>query len=431
MCFVGTVLFLCIQCAFANSYTDSYNRYINGEIQNLVLPDTFLGDNDSTKYNPCEKTSGTQYRTLIEKSGMKCSGQWCNSTGGYGCPSGTNTECYNAIHIISPTTSLSEFPKEYNRDILGNYIMGYGLWRSQLSGMKNWANEKFEKQDVIGKNIFEIASQNVMRCSGTPKPTPSPTKIIIPTPPPTPATFKHTVTYNEWKQGTFAHDNFFQRSAYLGYSSNIDPCTSMSKDKYIRLLKDNGVGCTGRWCIDEEWKCRVGDNQECYNLEHIIDKQNSNVEFGDKFNKDIVGNYIFAYGRWNQEIGRMKDWPSIKNEKIEVYGNDIFSKAYRSVRECSDPDILLQSDSNEGYGIVEPISIAILGLSIFIITKTLDRRNKIEMEEGNLEEGDVSPTPNEMYENIDGVLEHTEGNECTEGTEGTHTNNEGEGTTIQ
>lgn len=146
---------------------------------------------------------------------------------------------------------------------------------------------------------------------------------------------KHTSYYNEWKAGNFNHDDFFQRNTYLPFS-NIDPCMEInSREDYINLLKQLNIKCEGKWCINGEWKCKYHNSRDCYNREHIIDLKNSEVEFDATYDKDIAGNFIMAYGAWNQEIGRIKDWNSIKAEKSEIYGQ-IFNMAYNNVKQCHD-----------------------------------------------------------------------------------------------
>lgn len=220
----------------------------------------------------------------------------------------------------------------------------------------------------------------------------------------TTSVYKHTKTYLEWKSGTFFHEDFFSRDTYLGHYPKLDPCTVLTKNQYIKLLKDNGGKCSGKWCIDGEWKCRSGDSQECYNLEHIIDSKNSDTEFGPSFNKNILGNYIFAYGRWNQEIGRIKDWSSIKNEKKEVYGKDIFDRAYQTVYECHKGYI--EKEETNLNGILYIIVICGVWIAIFAFFRLREEQKKIVIEDEELKE--FSLLDEEQNNNI--PLEDLEGN---------------------
>jgi hypothetical protein len=231
--------------------------------------------------------------------------------------------------------------------------------------------------------------------------------------------YKHTAIYNEWKSGVFNYNDFFMRDSYGGFL-NIDPCTPMpssqssAKKKFISILKENGIECEGRWCIDDEWKCGFGDSEECYNLEHIIDKKNSDVEFGDDYNKNILGNFIFAYGKWNQQIGRIRDWESIKNEKREIYGN-IFSQAYMFVRDC--PDTRYQSslyeDIGDNYAWIIFGVILCGAIGFYVIHR---HRLKVIALREDIENGEDVDNVNKDYENV--------GDSNTETNEDTSNNDE-------
>lgn len=178
---------------------------------------------------------------------------------------------------------------------------------------------------------------------------------------------KYTSVYSQWKNGYFKYEDFFQRDTYIASKFGLDPCMPLTKTEYIQLLKKNGIYCSGKWCIDGEWKCQYGDSQECYNLEHIIDQKNSDPEFGSKYNKNILGNYIMAYGRWNQQIGRVQDWELIKKEKEEVY-KDIFRSASNSVKRCSHSffdDEMIEDEINDIENFVNFITLVFIFTVIF------------------------------------------------------------------
>jgi hypothetical protein len=323
-----------------------------------------------------------KYNRFLWDNNIRCiNGKWCDNDKGFSCSDkSAKGGCYQAMHIISESNSLAEFPEKYDRNILGNRIMAYSSWVSGTGKAGNWENDKVEKKDVLSKSIFDAAAWNVKMCYE---------KSIGVVHPPE-SDYKHTTTYNEWKAGVFNYNDFFMRDSYGGFL-NIDPCTPMpssqssAKKKFISILKENRIECEGRWCIDDEWKCGFGNSEECYNLEHIIDKKNSDVEFGDTYNKNILGNFIFAYGLWNQQIGRIKDWPSIKNEKREIYGN-IFEQAYQSVRDC--PDTKYQSslyeDVSDNYGWII-FGLAIGGtIGFYIICKHRLKVMKIRNDDENI-----------------------------------------------
>lgn len=395
---ISCVLWVLVSVVY--THTTAYNDYKSGKIKTLALPNTFLGNDIGV--DPCTKMTSTAFRSLLEKRGVRCTGEWCDSSGNFGsCPSANH--CYNAMHIISPNTSISEFPIKYNREILGNYAMAYNRWVSAFGGMKKWDIEKIEKSDVLGSAIFNRAKYLVEWCSTrAPSPiNPAPSPKYVPTPSP----LKHTALYYEWKAGRFQHDDFFQRNTYIGNAFGIDPCTPMGKDAYISLLKKRSITCDGKWCVDGEWKCNWGNSEDCYNLEHIIDTKNSNPEFGTEYNKNIVANYIFSYGKWNQANGRLKDWESIKNEKIEIYG-DIFGSAWRSVKDCSATFPPSPEKDDATAEIIEDTMNVIAILFILGI---------VGFGMGRLYSATI--IEEELEEDISEIVEANEANEVTESTE--------------
>jgi hypothetical protein len=392
-------LFLCFCIGLVLSHTTAYNDYKTGKIKTLALPNTFLGNNAGV--DPCMKMKSTDFRSLLEKQNIRCSGEWCDSSGGFSCSDNAiKGGCYNAMHIISPTISQKEISAVYNRDILGNYAMAYNHW---IQGMKTWDIEKIEKSDVLGSSIFNRAKYLVEWCSTrATSPTPTPKYIPTPTPKyiPTSSPLKHTSLYYEWKAGRFQQEDFFQRNTYIGALPHIDPCTPMKKDAYVSLLKKNGITCNGKWCVDGEWKCSWGNSEDCYNLEHIIDTKNSDPEFGPEYKKDIVGNYIFAYGKWNQQNGRLKDWENIKNEKLEIYG-DIFGHAWRAVRLCpttipakeEDAPTEMVEDTMNVIAVVFILGIIGFGIGRLYSVPTTEENNELSEDNDELPTEDVLTEP--------------------------------------
>lgn len=104
-------------------------------------------------------------------------------------------------------------------------------------------------------------------------------------------------------------------SLYLNYTYGgrlfgIDPCKKFTARKeYINTLLNLGLKCNGTWCREGKYDC-VYENNNCYQVEHIVDLSNSN----NNCSKNIYGNLIMAYGVWNQQVGRL-NWNHVKNEK--------------------------------------------------------------------------------------------------------------------
>lgn len=147
------------------------------------------------------------------------------------------------------------------------------------------------------------------------------------------STALHTETYDQWKAGHF-HDTFYLPDTFL----DKHRCTALSSDnskrreQYIKLLSDNNIECQGSWCIDGKFKCLQGNSKSCYNIEHIVDTKQSILP---NHNKNIVGNIIMAYGKWNQEMGTML-WDNVESEKREIYGNSIVDMAIENIQFCHD-----------------------------------------------------------------------------------------------
>lgn len=104
----------------------------------------------------------------------------------------------------------------------------------------------------------------------------------------------------------------------------LNQSITMTRDQY-RALIQRTIPCTGFWCIDSQWKCIIGDSRNCYNVEHIIPSANSIPEIAG-CSTDVRGNYIMAYGAWNQALSN-----HYYGEKAMVYGDEIMKSAYAAV----------------------------------------------------------------------------------------------------
>lgn len=111
---------------------------------------------------------------------------------------------------------------------------------------------------------------------------------------------------------------------YFDPDTYLESSNSMSVEDYKNTIKTN-IQCTGEWCIDNKWGCKVGDSKNCYNVEHMIPKAN-NISQIKGCSLDIRGNYIMAYGAWNQALSN-----GYYGEKTFIYGNERMKSAYRSV----------------------------------------------------------------------------------------------------
>jgi hypothetical protein len=130
---------------------------------------------------------------------------------------------------------------------------------------------------------------------------------------------KTTVYLSRFKTGSGNQNYFYFDPDTYNYSLE-----TTTNEKFRRLMKNN-VKCTGKWCVDGEWKCKLGNNRDCYNVEHIIPQANQITDI-QGCSLDIVGNLVMAYGAWNQELSN-----SYYGEKVIVYGSTIVKSAYISI----------------------------------------------------------------------------------------------------
>jgi hypothetical protein len=68
-------------------------------------------------------------------------------------------------------------------------------------------------------------------------------------------------------------------------------------------------------------------------MDHIVDVKNSLHGYQEQ-DFMILGNVIMAYSTWNIQVGQLA-WESVKLEKREIYGIDIFDAAMEHVMRCA------------------------------------------------------------------------------------------------
>jgi hypothetical protein len=137
------------------------------------------------------------------------------------------------------------------------------------------------------------------------------------------------------------------------------------------MLAVLGIKCSGLWCRNGQFTCGPG-NLDCWQMEHIIDL-NGSPAVGCDLN--IVGNVVMAYGRWNNEIGRLS-WRDVRHEKTLVY-KQIFELAVENVLKCgcnitdnTQLDYYLIRAGLHGSELESFILIIILAASIVIFMTT-------------------------------------------------------------
>lgn len=156
----------------------------------------------------------------------------------------------------------------------------------------------------------------------------------------------HTGTYQQLKEcdASFGYERqaAFVRQTFGGSLSNYDPCMNVTLQRYKRMIAESGLGCPyenyrclpkagGAACgADHTFTCK---KTPCYHMDHIVDIKNSLHGYQEQ-DFMILGNVVMAYSTWNIQIGQLA-WESVKLEKREIYGPDIFDAAMEHVMRCA------------------------------------------------------------------------------------------------
>jgi len=153
---------------------------------------------------------------------------------------------------------------------------------------------------------------------------------------------EHTQSYQDhWLHGKNRDYYFYDEMTFGMDLDFLEPCKEMTAQEFRSQLKkaqrQDLIKCTGAWCIEGEFKCKQHDSQTCYNVEHIIDRAGPEIST-NREDKDIVANYVMAWGLWNQEIGKFTktNYSVVKNEKSLIYGSRRISQVRQKIQECID-----------------------------------------------------------------------------------------------
>lgn len=146
--------------------------------------------------------------------------------------------------------------------------------------------------------------------------------------------FEHTKIYDELWDGKNDNNMFYDNNTF-GLNIYQDPCKKITNNKYFRDYVNNHTECTGKWCIDGIFGNCGGSERNCYEVEHIIDKN------GPEFNvstscKNIAGNIVMAWGKWNSALGGLAsfDYKANINEKKIVYGRHMIEMVKLQIQRC-------------------------------------------------------------------------------------------------
>ena len=143
----------------------------------------------------------------------------------------------------------------------------------------------------------------------------------------------HTTSFNEnWLK----HENkdfTFYDSDTFGINIYSNSCVIIKNNNVFRNYVKKNIECTGKWCIEQEFKCGAGSKRNCYEVEHIIDIKNP--MFDDNC-KNIAANLVMSWGKWNAGLGGM--YPNLNNieqEKNIVYGSYRVNQVIDQIQFCN------------------------------------------------------------------------------------------------
>lgn len=124
----------------------------------------------------------------------------------------------------------------------------------------------------------------------------------------------HTASFTEYWASTGNNNyRFFHPGTFGADFSDDAACQLISDNRDFRAIINAALPCQGLWCQDGMFKCPSGDSRACYNVEHIIDQN------GKEFPPELT-NMVMAWGRWNQENGRLaqRNYQAAQQEKVQI-----------------------------------------------------------------------------------------------------------------
>lgn len=133
----------------------------------------------------------------------------------------------------------------------------------------------------------------------------------------------------------YPNDLWYQGAYYAGSHVTQYPPHRMNNRYYLeceRIEFDfyrnlNHPICAAKWCQTGTMYI-IDDTTDHYSIMHII----SNTTHNTDCNLDMIGNYLFVYNKWDQELQNLDPVKAIE-EKQFVLGN-IYKRAIASVTKC-------------------------------------------------------------------------------------------------
>lgn len=160
----------------------------------------------------------------------------------------------------------------------------------------------------------------------------------------------------------------FYDNRTFGLDLYKDPCIKITDNRKFKNYINKLLPCIGKWCIDKTFNC-IG-SKNCYHVEHIIDVNGK--EFSNPNCKQIAGNLVMSYGKWNSQLGsrsRVNYYDSMREKEI-IYGIDKVESVRSIINKCNpECDILTGLSKNDIYkNDIYKITVIILGgLLLFIL----------------------------------------------------------------
>lgn len=140
----------------------------------------------------------------------------------------------------------------------------------------------------------------------------------------------------------FGNENnrFFDASTFGGkIHPNPTQILKQTGNNHFRSFLNEIGQCHGLQCgANNLYNCLNRGNSYCYHVEHIYDKNGQDDRIPSNCNvcKNIPGNFIMAFGRWNMALGGLarKNYNAAQIEKTLIYGKHIMKQAFDNIMQC-------------------------------------------------------------------------------------------------
>lgn len=154
----------------------------------------------------------------------------------------------------------------------------------------------------------------------------------------------YTCYTNVCEQLQYQNNNnyqFFDPNTF-GQAIHPDPTNIIRSNSQFRDFVNSNVDCTGKYCVKKNneysFSCSGRGSKDCYHVEHMYDVNGNDpgIPAMCRSCKNIPGNMVMAYGRWNSALGGLagSNYTLSKMEKISVYSLLNMVNARNSIAAC-------------------------------------------------------------------------------------------------